>query len=766
MSSPIQDFDHRHSQYERPTMRWVCGWQAQGQPCHVGPDSRGRCQAHRECVPHFDGEEFICARPPVWGGKCKEGPLPDGSCCQLRVRCQPRWSLFAKRRMAAILTSTLAFGVLLIMFGDTEVKPDRPISKRNLTSISPGDLTTAHNRGTGRGCAECHQAADGSIDGFLRLAFHPRDIPRNDSLRCVECHEDSLGAHPLYAHSMDPERLQKLKSPASKMKDPFVFTVAELGPRMPNNIGDELFCSMCHHEHRGRFFDMKQMTNQQCQNCHVNKFHSLRDGHPQFVNHPYTRRARIHFDHSTHYGSHFANFKRVMPEGESPGGTNALKSEADGKSLESSPTRSNEQSPNTLEHSCRSCHDTDDSKRHMRIGSFEVMCGKCHGPQIRDTHFPGIQFVAIPQLDVDKLNKLGIAIGEWPSKTTNLKFDELPPFMQLLLAGDPKFIEAQKTFTNIDWTKLDDTTENQRQAIQTVVWSIKRLIRDLSLDPDNVRIRDSLKSLADSPPRIGQLPLLAGKTAPDVSLAKTVQQWRSIWFPNLASDIEAHEAGEPVELKKTDVGIKENPDTVASTGWYIDIERTSIRYRSTGHADPFLKEWIDVTSRDPGVARDFGRQDARPKGFKSTAAGRLLDILADPKASFRCIDCHTIDQMNDNSIVVNWTGLKSSLDTSPFNKFSHKPHIMLMHSSTDSDISERACVTCHELKMENYTFLNPDFVIARPDWHVNTNPNTPCSSGFSSMRTSTCAKCHTPQRVGDSCLTCHKYHVGSANLSN
>jgi hypothetical protein len=34
------------------------------------------------------------------------------------------------------------------------------------------------------------------------------------------------------------------------------------------------------------------------------------------------------------------------------------------------------------------------------------------------------------------------------------------------------------------------------------------------------------------------------------------------------------------------------------------------------------------------------------------------------------------------------------------------------------------------------------------------------ASNFENMSKSTCTECHIPSEVGNSCLTCHNYHVG------
>ena len=40
---PAPDFNSRL--YERPNQNWVCGHDAEGCACRLGPDARGRCRA-------------------------------------------------------------------------------------------------------------------------------------------------------------------------------------------------------------------------------------------------------------------------------------------------------------------------------------------------------------------------------------------------------------------------------------------------------------------------------------------------------------------------------------------------------------------------------------------------------------------------------------------------------------------------------------------------------------------------------------------------
>ncbi len=787
MSGPIQDFGHGSSQYERPTMKWVCGWQAQGQPCHVGPNSRGQCEVHRECVPHQDGEEFVCARPPVWGGKCKDGPLLDGSCCETRVRCQPRRNLFARRRMAVVLASSLAFGFLLIMFGGSNAEQ----------FISPGDLSAPHFIAA-NDCKKCHAAAGNDLKTWASWARRPSEVVSRESDACRECHK--FGNHALDPHNLDPRLLDDARNrlaaaPNSRSRS-WIVALAEIGPGIASTAAkEELACSTCHHEHRGKSFNLKQMSDQQCQTCHVNKFHGFDRGHPSFTDFPYERRVRIHFDHSTHFGTHFANFERIMPHGKAPQGYTAAgleKEEAHDKLI-----------------SCYACHKPDHTGENMLVKSFNVMCGKCHGPQIQDTMMPGIPFLALPDI-VDQMKVLKISIGEWPKPETpsGVGLEDLPPFMQLLLAGDDEFLNARKVLSGVRLAELAEPNDEQREAIQTTVWSIKRLIHDLVADYDG-RVQAALNGISDSTERTEQRAILSGYLPSGMSLKEVVGKAQKMWFPNLSAEIAALESGQELESTIIDIDLqsignqieekeqqlktKELADDTlidklkqlqmlemelksairqaADRGWYRDDEDTSIRYHSSGHADPFLKEWIDITGRLPIVEKSFHAHDANSRepdiDFRSASAVRLFTMVADPKAPFRCTACHTVDRRSDiGALVTNWNSLKAFLGEHKFTRFSHAPHVILLHSSQDSILKKKQCNHCHVHDKGPYSFARTEFVVPDFDWHVNTNSNQVDTSGFAAMIKKTCEACHNSRQLSGSCLECHNYHVGTFNLGH
>jgi len=117
---PSPDFDS--GQYERPNHNWICGKATEGKACHIGPDSKGRCRADYECQPLLETKKgetkgrWRCTRTAEFGGSCKMGPRPDGTCSRAIPKCVPARSLRARRRIFTISVASFTAGVLLVSF--------------------------------------------------------------------------------------------------------------------------------------------------------------------------------------------------------------------------------------------------------------------------------------------------------------------------------------------------------------------------------------------------------------------------------------------------------------------------------------------------------------------------------------------------------------------------------------------------------------------------------------------------------------------------
>ena len=393
MTEPLQQFDWKSSSYERPGDVWVCGKACDGMPCRLGPGADGECGVRSQCEPEKVGDRYRCSRSVLHGGKCTDGPNPDGTCCQADESCQPRMSLLKRRKIAGAVCAAISLAFCLVAFSDSSPP----------ALLSPGPVASAHAV-LEANCAACHVAGE-TASGLLSAAFHSNDSLA-DSEKCLKCHHD-IGASPLSAHSVEPHALASLtagtvKSPNSSLVS--VNLAAFIRSVPPDQ---KLSCSTCHQEHHGRSFDLAQLSDQQCQTCHRSQFDDFAHGHPEFKHFPHETRPNIYFDHARHLGAYFHadDLSAKTPD--------------EKRSLTS----------------CVSCHQQDAEGGMMLTADFQHTCAGCHESQIVDLPFPGVPFFAVPQIAELPETEPGEnpTCGSWP--VTALSLREMPPFMSLLLSG-------------------------------------------------------------------------------------------------------------------------------------------------------------------------------------------------------------------------------------------------------------------------------------------------------------------------------------------
>jgi hypothetical protein len=177
-------------------------------------------------------------------------------------------------------------------------------------------------------------------------------------------------------------------------------------------------------------------------------------------------------------------------------------------------------------------------------------------------------------------------------------------------------------------------------------------------------------------------------------------------------------------------------DWMRDGGWYRG--EFALRYRPTGHEDPFMRAWIDVAAASP----------------QTEGGDSLLSVFSGAQAPGTCLRCHSIDRIQDGSAAgtgaVNWTPMDYDPDIRTFVRFAHAPHFSLIGESG-------GCQTCHAV-------VRPDAsggVGAFQDQYAQGDPHAGIVAGFSQPTLATCSTCHAPGRAGDSCTQCHAYHVGT-----
>ena len=698
----LQKFGFRESKYERPQDAWVCGRLAEGKPCDLGPGLNGHCRVTTACRPRLENDRWFCRRSATAGGPCEAGPLPDGQCCTTLERCVPVRSLRAKRKLATLAAMALMVGILAVAMGGD--------AGRHF--MMPGKLSSHHAGLTD--CSTCHAGAkSGQTDLLHRLVT--KIEPRQNSNLCVTCH--TMGSEPFSPHTHpvdDLKRYTEALERAPARPETLMQRLACSASTRSAVAGSEIQCAVCHKEHRGIFADLKSVSNQRCQTCHVQRFGAFADSHPEFGKFPYQRRPRIIFDHQSHAA------KRLLAD-------------------------------------CGECHQPAAQQKHMAIKPFAAMCSNCHSNDItgrfRTSGPKGIDVIAVPGLDLATLRERGIDIGGWPEDSTAV----VPPFMRplLLKANGDDMLSGVAALKLRDLSKA---TDQELERVAELAWAIKRLFSTLqTTNPaaaPGLAARDPKRKLDSR-----DLAALTGGIPRDVIILGSQQ-----WFPNLKTDLQRHDRGEPTSIFKqptkpaTD-GVNPSPPSSVTTysctesadaaarakdaenwaqtgGWYR--EDCAIRYRPAAHADPFLKTWLDFSGSTYGTSA----QDQMAPIFEELAS---REDKHDPVG--RCTKCHSVDDQA-GSKMINWRPFDANATNNRFTNFSHKPHVEILGNT-------RTCLKCHTLQSTAGEFQKT-YKTGDP---VNYTPN------FKHLDKAVCAACHGQQAAWENCTLCHGYHVPDLDLN-
>ncbi len=342
----------------------------------------------------------------------------------------------ARRDRIASLLAFLTVGALVLTFwlsGGTQF-------------LMPGPLASAH--GAIEKCSACHTASGTGKMTWLHGVFS--GDPRADSRACLTCHKmpnTAFNAHsaPAKALEISTKRLRKVAAITSPPQAARLQNIAFPADKV---MAGGMLCATCHQEHRGVGFKLNEISNAQCQSCHVVKFDSFDGHHPKFDEYPFKRRTQIIYDHAGHFGKHFPEISKKDPE---------------------------RKIPNT----CSSCHTSRADKRLMAVAPFAENCTACHLDQItgkeRATGPKGIAFLTLPGLDLQTLKKKNASIGEWPEVSEA----PLTPFMKVMISRNEKGRALIKTVDGLNLQDLADANDEQIRAVTGLVWEIKGLFYKL-----------------------------------------------------------------------------------------------------------------------------------------------------------------------------------------------------------------------------------------------------------------------------------------------
>ncbi|MEY4569061.1 MAG: hypothetical protein RLZZ398_500 [Verrucomicrobiota bacterium] len=237
-------------EYIRPNLNWECGHTCEGCPCRIGPSPKGECRATFECSPKLvvkPGESkghWTCTRPKSGGGKCENGPLPDGTCCNAIPKCQPHRTLRAVRKRAVIFTCIAT--VLLLFVGISRSMRDNFVNPGPISSVHASEhFAKTHHRisGDASTCAACHAGAKDSSAAW---------------------HTKALGA---FKDGLAPADLIKRGPIESSTMDKSCLACHQGKEFHQPNMPADFACHQCHKEHGTSGF-MPPVDNAYCTACH------------------------------------------------------------------------------------------------------------------------------------------------------------------------------------------------------------------------------------------------------------------------------------------------------------------------------------------------------------------------------------------------------------------------------------------------------------------------------------------------------------------
>lgn len=757
----LRAFKLRRRAHEGTSQKWICGRLRSGKACRVGPTRRGKCQATYECVPAEIDGTWRCRRSASNGGQCQEGPLPDGTCCNPIPACTPVRSIRATREAFATWLAVLVIGLLVLTItyvGDTKF-------------LMPGPITTAHSS-IGK-CGDCHSNVAGGKFGWLH-ALVASARPDEDSAACLTCHK--MGSAALNPHGLGLTSLEvsteRLQAVAASSPVPTSARVRNTVFPVKGAFADGVFCATCHKEHKGETFDLKAMANARCHSCHTVQFNSFQKDHPNFENYPFRRRTRINFDHGSHFGEHFPKTRAKDPQSKSTPGACA--------DCHTSGPEKRHMGVKGFAQICASCHLDQIIGAERATGPKGIALLTLPGLDVATLEEKKAAIGQWPQLSEAEITPMMKLLIGWDEdgrrlleKVGKLDLLDLSEASDEDIATVEKFVwrvkdlihalstaktsDVMKRLGSATGARLDPSLiakltaamprdvlmSAQREWLPDLPAEMARRGRGARTDP---AARPGGATDASRPTQVS----LARKN--DAEGAKEDKQRDETVVPagpgrlriNVYGEIvrgsddrppgddRSDDDGESPSNDKTEVA-SDNGATVAIDaeswaefgGWYR--QEFAILYKPAGHADGFLRAWLDFTGRL------YGKAD-------SNLASPVFDMLTAKDAQGQCTKCHSVDAAKEGDRKIKWAPSSIATRASRFTSFAHEPHFGL--------IGERGCLTCHDLSgaagyQNTYKAHDPTVFV----------------SNFKLVQQNQCASCHKKNAARDDCLLCHKYHV-------
>lgn len=161
-------------------------------------------------------------------------------------------------------------------------------------------------------------------------------------------------------------------------------------------------------------------------------------------------------------------------------------------------------------------------------------------------------------------------------------------------------------------------------------------------------------------------------------------------------------------------------------GWYRQDD--ALFYRPVEHRDAFLRTWFDISAALHGSEAE-------------TYGARILELFMAKDTPGKCTKCHSVDQLDNGRLKVNWNPFSPNPRWQDFSVFDHTAHFSL--------VEKKGCSTCHEI----------DARAKFPDGYKDFDAQS-FAPNFAPMDLKVCASCHVEESAGDACVMCHRYHVG------
>jgi hypothetical protein len=770
------------SAYDRPNQPWVCGHNCSGRACQLGPDKQGKCQATGECLPRRAGDRWHCTRTPELGGPCPGGPNPDGTCACAVPPCQPVRTLRSRRGIASIATVAVTIGALFFILGGRS--PDRWISPGPLTAAHAtteaacsschqisGDAATsgigrliANHPATSARCVACHDLGTQPLlpHGRPANAFNSaHDIPHvaqsgstaplilaaariarspitNVSIECTTCHNEHRGrdselnkiddhqcqvchqatfksfaqGHPDFGNYPYKRRTRIIFDHASHLQKHFL----EPG----SSASAPTSCLDCHIPADTQGKMLVKSFAKSCAACHDSQIQGAgragAKGIAFFAIPGLDVKTLEAKGHSIGQWPEFAEgplnpFIKLLLSSD-PTAVADL-SEIGGLNLIDLAAASDRQ----LDAAARTAwrikslfFDLTTEGQSALIKRLEAVSGRS-----------GVSPAMIAQLPGEAL--LAAKNAWWPDL-----FIEIPNFRRGTLPPLPVSLNhIPSVSSGAEKPKIPAGDDNILDDAPAAKPAVKSSSKDSILDDDIL-----------GPAKTSPVPAATGrKPANDDILGDTIvvepASTPAVKPPHPTDDIlgdlgDATPSSAPPPAKSVPVPkvtLIEAEEWVSSGGWYRPDAEFILYYRPGGHADPFIKAWIDAAGH---LADENGKA--------------VLKTIAAPKSPGLCIKCHSVDETPEGKLITQWEPARFDPRKHEATKFNHTAHFSLL--------SEHGCQTCHVLAPQN------DYRAS----YAETTPVGTYHSNFQALAKATCASCHQSEIAGESCQLCHNYHQG------